>query len=169
MTRAVPAALLLALALPPAAEAKVYDVPAELGSSLSRVAKRTSVPVRVPRSIDLDFDGATFASGSGGRRRWSLSLAGAPDCGGATACFLATFSGERGGTPAFKRTVRLARGITGYYKPLSCGGSCSPPMLEWRQDGVLYGIQAKIGAAGAAAQRDAIVAAANSAIRSKPR
>lgn len=169
MTRIVPLSLLAALALAPAAQAKVYDVPTELGRELSRVADRTSVPVRVPRSIDLDFDGTAFASGEGSRRGYSLSLAGSADCGGANACFLATFSAERGGTPAFKRTVKLANGVTGYYKPLSCGGSCSPPLLEWKQRGVLYAIQAKVASQGDAAQRTTMVRAANSAIRSRPR
>lgn len=168
MTRIALLSLLLALALAPAAQAKVYAVPVELGAELAKVAERTSVPVRVPRSIDLDFDGRVFASGSATKRGYSLGLDAAPRCGG-NACFLSSFSAERGGRPAFKRTVRLANGVTGYYKPLSCGGSCSPPLLEWRQGGVLYGIQAKVGVAGAGAQRAAMVKAANSAIRSKPR
>jgi hypothetical protein len=133
------------------------------------VAARTDVPVRVPARLALDFDGAVFATGSGSRRRWTLGLDGARDCGNATACFLAQMSGERGGTPAFRTRVRLANGITGRYKPLTCGASCSPPMVQWVQRGVLYSIQAKVGAAGAAAQRTALVRAANSAIRSRPR
>ena len=161
-------ALIALLALAPAAEAKVYDVPSELGAQLTKVARKTAVPVRVPRSISLDYDGRLYASGTATRRGYTLGLDGASPCG-ANACFLSSFSAERGGTPAFKRTVRLANGVTGYYKPLTCGGSCSPPLLEWVQRGVLYGIQAKVGAQGDAAQRAAMVKAANSAIRSKPR
>ena len=169
MPRIVLAALLALLVAAPAAEAKLYDVPAELGSQLRKVAKRSDVPVRVPSRIDLDYDGRTYASGTGSRRSWSLSLAGAPDCGGGSACFLATFSGQRAGRPAFRRTVELARGITGYYKPMSCGASCSPAMIEWFQRRVLYSIQAKVGAATAEGQQRAMVRAANSAIRARPR
>jgi hypothetical protein len=162
------ATAVLALALAPAtAGARTYDVHAELGPQIAKVAKKTSVPVRIPASIDLDFDGKVFASGFGSKKEWSLGLDGARPCG-ANVCFLASFSGERGGTPAFKRTVKLANGITGYYKPLSCGGSCSPPYLQWKQGGFLYSIQAKVDRAGADPQRRAMVSAANSAIRSRP-
>ncbi len=160
------AALLVAA---PAAHARVYDVPEQLGPVLDRVAARTSVPIRVPATLDLDYDGVAYANGFGGRRGWELSLAGSRDCGNATACFLASMTGERGGTPAFRRRVRLARGITGYFKPLSCGGSCSPPMIQWKQEGYLYTIQAKLGVAGRTKQRRAMVRAANEAIRSTPR
>lgn len=169
MARLVLVAVLSLLVAAPVAEAKVYDVPAELGSQLRRVAKRTDVPVRVPRRIDLDFAGRTYASGTGSRRSWSLSLAGAPDCGGASACFLARFSGQRAGRPALRRTVELANGITGYYKPMACGASCSPAVIEWFQRRVLYTIEAKVGAATAEGQQRAMVRAANSAIRARPR
>ena len=122
------------------------------------------MPVRVPARLALDFAGTTYASGSGSRRAYELSLAGAPGCGNATACFLASFTGERGGHPAFRRRVALARGITGYYKPLSCGASCSPPMLQW-VTGVLYGIQADVEGDA----RAALVRAAGSAIRGRAR
>ena len=46
----------------------------------------------------------------------------------------------RGAPPAFKRTVSLARGITGYFKPVTCGASCSPAFVQWKQGGVLYEI-----------------------------
>ena len=166
--RALPAALLLALALAPAAHAGTFDVAESLGDELTRVAERTDVPIRLPATITLGWDGEVYPFGDGARRRYSFDLAGAPDCGGANACFLAQFSGERGGTPAFRRRATLIRGITGYYKPVTCGASCSPAMIQWRQRGVLYAIQAKLDASGVAARR-ALVRAANSAIRSAPR
>jgi hypothetical protein len=163
--RLLPAALGALAAAAPAASARPYDLRTELGPRLAKVADRTGVPVRVPARLALDFAGATYASGSGSRRSYELALAGAPDCGSATACFLASFTGERGGHPAFRRRIALARGITGYYKPLSCGASCSPPMLQWVQRGVLYGIQAKVEGDA----RAALVRAAGSAIRSRAR
>jgi hypothetical protein len=161
--------LLAALAAAPAAGARSYDVPGSLGAELRRVAASTDIPVRVPSRLALDFDGRVFASGTGTRHAWTLGLDGAPGCGNATACFLAQMTGEHGARPSFRRKVRLARGITGRYKPLTCGASCSPPQIQWVQRGVLYGIQAKLGAAGASAQRAALVRAANSAIRGRPR
>ena len=157
--------LLAVLALAPSASAKSYDVPTELGGLVGKVAKKTDVGVRLPASIDLDYDGAVYGFGSGTKRSFELSLAGAPDCGGANACFLASFTGEKGGTPAFKRQVSLTGGRTGYYKPLTCGGSCSPPMIQWIQKGVLYSIQAKVEGDA----KRAMVSAANSAILRKAR
>ena len=43
------------------------------------------------------------------------------------------------------RKVSLTGGRTGYFKPLTCGASCSPPVIEWSQGGVLYWIQAHAG------------------------
>lgn len=161
------ALLLAVLVVPSVAQARTYDVREALGAELSEVAARTSVPVRVPARLALDFDGDVFAAGSTSRGTWTLELAGAPDCG-ANACFLAQLMGERGGTPAFRRTVRLRGGRTGYYKPLSCGGSCSPPMIQWRQGGVLLSIQAKVDG-DPAGQRRELVRAANSAIAGRAR
>jgi hypothetical protein len=52
--------------------------------------------------------------------------------------------------------------MTGYYKPLTCGASCSAPTIQWRQNGALYEIQAK--ETGKRAKRT-MIGLANSAIR----
>jgi hypothetical protein len=145
------------------------DVAATLGATLQRVDARTPVPILLPDTLELDFDGTVYASGSGGRRSWSFALAGAPNCGGATACFLASFTARRGRTPAFRTRVRLRGGIPGWYKPLSCGASCSPPALQYRRRGVLYEIQANVPDRTNAAARRRLVAAANAALRIGPR
>ncbi|MDQ5808757.1 MAG: hypothetical protein M3320_08790, partial [Actinomycetota bacterium] len=133
-----------------------------------RIAPRTDVPIRLPRTINLDYDRNVFGAGSRGAGTYTFDVNATAECG-ANACFLAQFSGEEGGEPAFRREVDLAGGRTGYYKPLTCGGSCSPPMIQWVQGGVLYSIQAKLGVSGRVKQRAAMVRAANSAIRSRPR
>ena len=74
----------LALALAAVAHAKTYDVPAALGASLERADDQTPLAILLPSRLALDYDGRTFASGSGGRRSYSLSLAAARNCGGAT-------------------------------------------------------------------------------------
>lgn len=166
----LPAVTILALlAVAAVALAKSYDVPASLGSSLTSVRAKTSLAILLPSRLALDYDGRLYASGSGGAKRYDLSLDGAPRCGGADACFLVSFSAERGGTPAFRRTVALRGGRTGYFKPLSCGGSCSPPEIQWRSRGNLYVIQAKIPDSSDAAAQKRLVAAANSAIGAGPR
>ena len=156
------------LAVTATAYAKTYDVPSALGATLDRTDAKTPLAILLPSKLALDYDGRLYASGSGGRNSYDLSLAGAPNCG-ANACFLASFGAERGGTPSFRRTVALRGGRTGYFKPLTCGGSCSPPIIEWKSRGNLYRIQAKIPDSTDAGQRRRMVAAANSAIGAGPR
>lgn len=148
-----------ALTLVAPASAKTYDVARSLGAVLPEVVVQSGVPVVIPDRITLDYDGRVYAAGQGKRNGWRLSLSGAPNCG-ANACFLVEFSGERGGRPAYRRQVRLYGGVIGYYKPLSCGGSCSPPALQFVRAGVLYQIQAKVPRG-----RADLIAAANSALR----
>lgn len=159
-------AVLLALALAPAtAAAKPVDVPAKLGSTLAKVVAKTPLPVLVPQRMTFDYPGKLYAEGSGGRRSYTLALAGAPHCGSATACFIADFSARKGGKPFGTERVMLRGGRTGYFQPLSCGASCSPPAIEWVRRGVIYSIQAKVPGSDKAR----LVRAANSAIASGPR
>ncbi len=150
------------------AQADIYEIRQVLRDDIRRVAPQTDVPIRLPARMNLDFDRGAFGDGSGSAARYELDVDATQECG-ANACFLAQFTGEEGGSYAFRRRVRLARGIVGRYKPLTCGGSCSPPAIEWKQRGFLYRLQAKLGVSGAAKQRAAMVRAANSAIRSRPR
>ena len=162
-------ALLALSALAAVAYAKTYDVPSALGSTLTQTKAKTPLAILLPSRLALDYDGRTYASGSGGRRSYSLSLAGPRNCGGATACFLVTFTATRNGRHGPWQKVALRGGRTGWFRPLSCGGSCSPPEIEWVSRGNLYGIQAKVPDATTAGQRRRLVAAANSAIGAGPR
>jgi hypothetical protein len=153
------AALLL---LPAAASAKTIDVPDLFAHLLPRVKEKTTVPVRLPQRYVSDSK-RNVPSASAGKNRYTLSISAIRGCGGATACFVADFAAKRGAKPSFTRKVRLAGGRTGYFKPLTCGASCSPPMIEWRQGGVLYWIQAHAGTAKQEKKR--LRRMANSAIR----
>ena len=68
----------------------------------------------------------------------------------------------QGGRPSGGHRVALPRGRTGRFHPLSCGASCSPASIEWRERGALYSIQAKVA-------RRELVRMASSAIRNGPR
>ena len=157
-------AALLRLAAP--ASAKTSDGPAELGDVLPTVSARTRVPVLLPDRMPYE-DATLYPSGSGRRRAWSLSLAAAPDCGGANACFVAEFSARKGARPSGRRKVRLRGGRTGWFTPLSCGASCAPPSIAWRQHGAAYWIQARVG--GKDTERRILVGMANQAIRAGAR
>jgi hypothetical protein len=143
------------------------DLPALFADDLQRVAARTDVPVLLPERMPSDFD-QHVPSGFAGPRQWGLQIASRPGCGGAGACFVASFSGHRGGPRPFgRRTVRLANGRTGHFTPLSCGASCSPPQIQWRERGATYSIQADVGTRRT--ERRILVRMANEAIRAGPR
>jgi hypothetical protein len=154
-------AALIALAAPAAASAKTYDVPAQFTKVLPRVKARTQLPVLLPDRMPYE-DTRLYASGSGRKRSWELSLAAAPGCGGATACFVASFWAQKGGQPSGTRRVTLRGGRTGWFRPLSCGASCSPPTIAWREHGAAYWIQANVGTQST--ERRILVRMANQAI-----
>jgi hypothetical protein len=155
-------AALLVVAAPAAAREIDHDIPAAFAGVLPGVKAKTKVPVLLPDRMPFD-DMELFAGGSGRKRSWELSLAGAPDCGGANACFVASFTAQRGGRPFGTRKVRLRGGRTGRFQPLSCGASCAPPSISWRQHRAVYSIQAKIGTKRT--ERRILVRMANQAIR----
>jgi len=95
---------------------------------------------------------------------YTLDLGVGKNCGGATACLVAEFIGIDNEKPHYKKKIKLAGGKTAYYKPLTCGGSCSPPAIEWRVGKVLYGIQYNTLKSGASAQRADLVRLADQAL-----
>ena len=150
------------LAVVAALAGPTIDLPELFAEQLPKVRERSDVAVLLPQRMPDLFE-EYFPTGSGHQRRWSLEIGAAPNCGGATACFVATFKGREGGRPFGRRRVDLARGRHGRFQPLSCGASCSPPSISWRERGATYSIQAKVGG------RRALVRMANSAIRHGPR
>lgn len=66
--------------------------------------------------------------------------------------------------------VKLAGGIRGFFRPLSCGGSCAPANLWWELGGVLYQIQLKLSSTlREEEQQKTITATTDSAILAGPR
>src|SRR5215211_1485743 len=102
------------------------------------------VPILLPQRMPDEFE-EYFPTGFGRERSWGLQLGAAEGCGGATACFIASFKGRKGGQPLGARRAELARGRVGRFKPMSCGASCSPPSISWKERGATYSIQAKVG------------------------
>lgn len=161
MRRTLLLATLLLAVLAPAASAREIDVPQRFATQLERARTQTTVPILLPQTMRSDFR-RFFAEGRATADAWRFDLAAAAGCNQATACFIAEFKGVDGGKPSGRRTIRLNRGRTGYYQPLSCGASCSPPSIEWRERHTRYSIQAKVG-------KRELVRMANSAIRNGPR
>jgi hypothetical protein len=119
------------------------------------------VRVAVPHGHDIE------QKWSANRRGWEISLGIGPRCGGANACFVGQFVATRGGSLTFTTRVRLHGGVSGRYKPSTCGASCSPPELQWKVRDVLYDVQFR--AAGAGSDKRKLVAIANSALAAGPR
>ena len=139
------ATLAAALAPAAAAQARPVDIGKTAGPAIERLAHQTTLPVLLPNiPIDLDIGPKTkvYGSASGDAKSWYVGLAGARHCG-ANACFLASFTGEKGARLGFRTNATLATGVRAHYQPLSCGGSCSPPWIAWRLHGMRYEIQAK--------------------------
>ena len=133
---------------------------------LPKVKRTTTVAVLLPRTLPLGGSYKVYASGKASRASWELSLAGAPDCGGANACFVASFEGRRGGRLPGKRNARLAAGDPAVYRPISCGGSCSPTSFSFVHAGVLYSWQVKDLPAR---PRALLIRLANEAVAAGPR
>ena len=163
MRRTLLLALALVAVLPPAAAGatRSIDLPQLFATQLERAHAQTEVPILLPQTMRSDF-AHHFPEGRARPGAWRFDVDAARNCHQATACFVAEFRAVRGRSPSAPRTVRLARGRTGYYRPLACGASCSPPSVEWRERHALYSIQAKV------AKRE-LVRMANSAIRNGPR
>jgi hypothetical protein len=158
--------MLRILALTAALAAPTVDLPGLFEGELDRIDPKTSVPILLPQRMPDEFDDY-FPTGFGRERSWGLQLGAVRNCGGANACFIASFSGRKGGKPLGDRRVALARGRVGRFTPLSCGGSCAPPSIEWKERGATYSIQAKVGTQ--ATELRVFKRMANSAIRNGPR
>jgi hypothetical protein len=156
-----------ALATPAAAApTQTVDVPSALADQIATAKDRSRVPVRLPARMTVE-EGDLFPSGTARRNGWAMGLDAAPDCGGANACFVAAFTGERGGTPFGQKRVRLRGGRRGFFTPLSCGASCAPPQIQWKMGSTLYTIQARVGTKST--ERRMLIRMANSAILHGPR
>jgi hypothetical protein len=151
-------------------DASAGAVASEFRPHLARL-RRAGVPVLLPDALPPSLrEDRLFVDGTTSESGYDLTIALAPDCGGANACTVGSFSAEEGGSlvEEFER-VELANGVRGAYKPLTCGASCSPAMIEWVTGGVLYTIQLKLNAGGDAGDRRELVRLANSSITAGPR
>jgi hypothetical protein len=162
-------AVLVLLAAGPAAAAhpvRDVDLPSVFAGEIQRAQTRTVVPILLPQTLHSSFR-RHHPDGTAGPRGWRFELGAVRGCHTATACFIAEFRGRADGRPGNPRALRLARGRTGWFQPLSCGASCSPPSIEWHERRTLFSIQAKVGTR--TTERRMLVRMANSAIRHGPR
>jgi hypothetical protein len=146
--------------------ASIALLPGLLTPTVAEVKEQTPLPILAPDNFYSDFD-ELYPYGGGSEKEYSMGVAAAPDCGGANACFAADFRAEKGGKPFGRGKVTLTKGRHGRFQPLSCGASCSPPSISWKERGVTYTIQAKV--VGKQSDRRLLAKMANEAIRRGPR
>jgi hypothetical protein len=149
-----------ALVAPPA------DLNALFAAELPQVKEKTTLAILLPDRMPGAWK-KLYASGYGKRDSYGFELGSAPDCGGATACFVAEFTAVKGGQPFGRGRATLARGRHGRYQPLSCGASCAPPSISWRERGATYTIQANVGTQRTS--REILIKMADQAIVDGPR
>jgi hypothetical protein len=135
---------------------------------LTKIHRATKVPVllpdKLPRAGGTHF--RVYATGGATRGGWNLELAAAKNCGGANACFVASFAGRRHGIFPRNPNLRLATGDRALFQSVSCGASCAPASLWFTHGGFLYSWQVKAPPRHA---RQALAALAAQAIRTGPR
>jgi hypothetical protein len=162
----LPGLLLLLAPAGASAAAFIYDVPELVEKPLIAVKKGTDIPVLLPSRMTTEHR-KLYSAGRGRANRYEFEIGAVRNCHSATACFVADFRGRRGGKASGERKVKLANGHRGWFRPTSCGASCAAPGIEWKQEGVLYEIEAKLGTKKT--ERKILTRLANSAIRNGPR
>jgi uncharacterized protein YecT (DUF1311 family) len=146
------------------------SLPEGFALSVREAKAKTRVPILLPSSLPDPIGKAKHtAVQDAAEDSYAISLyyeLGVGDSG-----FAADFEGNAkpNFTPEDLPTVErvpLAQGFIGFFMPLSCGGSCSPPGLSWQQNGILYQISLNLpyNLSERDQQKAALIAAANSAI-----
>ena len=150
------------------------SLPKLLTSVLPEIKAKTHLPVMLPSDLPQPISGAKHAViEKASDKEYAIILLyklGIGDAG-----FAAFFGAQ--GDPDYEpqdlgnvRKVEMAHGLFGYFRPVSCGGSCAPANLWWKDGRVMCQIQ--LGFASTLRecdQKKAIIAAADSGILGGPR
>lgn len=146
-------------------------VPAVFTAVLSEIKAVSQIPILLPSEVPGGANHVRLDKATSDEYAISLYY----EVGAGNAGFAASFSGE--GKPNYSptelsnvRKVELARNARGYFRAVSCGGSCAPANIWWEAGGVLYQIQLKLSSStDDQSQETAMVAVADSAIQAGPR
>jgi len=133
----------------------------------SKIRQTAHVPILLPSRLPASVNEKKihYTTGDTTPQGYEISLYYREGCG--DACSAGYFEAKRGDGVSrneVDRVVQLAREIKGYYTARSCGGSCTPPQINWMYKGVLYTIQFNVNNKSKTADQGEIIALANSAI-----
>jgi hypothetical protein len=145
-----------------------------LNSVLPEIRAKSRVAVLAPGELPKSFSEVKYASvQKASDSEYAISLN--YKLGGGDAGFAALFaakanSGYEPQELPNVRKLKLSHGLLGYFRAVSCGGSCAPANLWWKEGRVLYQIQLNLPSSlPEGDQEDTLIAAANSAILAGPR
>ena len=141
---------------------------------LAGVKAKTTVPILLPTELPKPFSDAEHAivdKATADEYAVNLYYKSGEGNAGFAASFMATTNPDYSPQELPNvRQVKLAGGITGFFREVSCGGSCAPANLWWEQGSVLYQIQLKLPSTlRDKKQLKTITAVADSAILAGPR
>lgn len=146
-------------------------VAAALASVLPEVKAKSRIPVLLPSKLP-NVGKAIHAMVEASADEYAISLD--YEFGNGDSAFVASFSAQS--KPGYHARelgnveLKLARGITGFFRPVSCGGSCAPVNLWWEEGDVLYQIQLAMSpTVSEQDQEKSIATVADSAILAGPR
>jgi uncharacterized protein YecT (DUF1311 family) len=150
------------------------SLPEDFASSVHAVKLKTRVPILLPSALPEPIGKAKHTVvESVAEDGYVIALY--YELGIGNAGFAATFTGQAKpkytpeDLPNVERTP-LAQGLIGFFRPVSCGGSCAPANLWWQQNGSSYQIQLSLPPTlSEEDQQKALIAAADSAITAGPR
>ena len=144
-------------------------VPKVFTSALSEIKAKSPIPVLLPSELPQPLVKVKYANvEAASADKYALSLY--YELGVGDAGFAASFTAEA--HPGYEpkdmpnvSEVKLSRGIIGYFRPVTCGGSCAPANLWWEEDQTLYQVQLKLSSTlPEHGQQNEMIAIADSAI-----
>src|SRR5215469_10929774 len=120
-------------------------LPEALASVLVEIKAKSHVDVLLPSELSQPVAEAKHANvDSASEDEYAISLY--YELGVGNAGFAASFAAKAHPDYGPKdlpnvEGVKLSDGLIGYFRPVSCGGSCAPANLWWEEDRILYQIQ----------------------------
>jgi hypothetical protein len=159
---------------PASALPDVRSLPGIFASVLTDIKAGTSIPVFLPTELPRPFSDAKRAKVEKvSADEYAVALYYDLDVGDAGFAASSAATNNAGYFPRElpnAREVKLAGGIVGFFRPVSCGGSCAPANLWWERGAALYEIQLKLPSVlREKKQLRIITAVADSAILAGPR
>jgi hypothetical protein len=152
----------------------VRSLPDALVSALAEVKAGTGISVLLPTELPQPFSDAKHAVVEKvSADEYAVALYYESEMGNAG--FAASFTAKRNARYSPRelpnvQEVKLAGGVVGFFSPVSCGGSCAPANLWWKQGATLYQIQLKLPSTlPEKKQLGVITGVADSAILAGPR